>query len=317
MGLFGDLFFRRRRQQEMYAQEVAEAAANGEQPTPTKRSKIFSFLTYVAIIGLFVDVALIILGLTQVIPFSTNLFAAIGIIGVICLSSLLVIPWIKYLAAKNHRVLSIVFLSFIGVCTVLWIVSILLIVILWKGGEGLSDVRTANMLNTIKASLLITVQFSVASSIADSILKFGKKWIVFQVIMYLSLLYVDFYLTSVILCLKISAGGMDIVESFSFISQKWALVTLSIAIAYSFIASSIMNKSRFGFRRRRGLLGNTTIADDIEEEDRKMIADMAGTKKTAQPDAKERLNKLKEMLDQGLITQEEYDEKRKEIIKDL
>lgn len=317
MGFWGDIFFRRNRRREAYEDAAVQAAANGGQAEPPKkRAKILSILTYVAIIGLFVDVALVVLGLFRVIPFSTNLFEAIGIIGVICLSSLLIIPWIRYIANKEHKILSIVFLCFVGVCTILWIVSIVLMVGIFKEGDKMSDKTTADMLNTIKASLLITIQFCVASSITSNILKFGKKWIVFQIIMYVSLIYIDFYFTSLILCMKISAGGFKFVTSLTYVGDKWAYVLLSIAFMYSVIASAIMNRSKYGFRRRRGLFANTTIAEDIDEEDRKMIADMAGTKQ-AEPDAKKRLAELKEMLDQGLITQEEYDAKRKDIIEKL
>lgn len=329
MGFLGDIIDsasrarRRKEQRELDIEYEASQAQGGnhQQEPPKKKAKIFTILSYVAIVGLFIDLALVILGFTHSIPWSARFFAVIGVIGVICLSSLLIIPWIRYLIAKEYKVLSIVFLSFVGVCTVLWILTIILAVVIWEQGGNLSDVTSANILNIIKASILITIQFCVASSVADNILKYKKKWIVFQVIMYLSELYIDFYATSLVLSIDIKAGGFSFIDGFAFLFQKWMWVTLLIAFVYLMLASSIMNKSRLGFRRRRGLLANTTIAEEMDEEDRKYFAGVTGSDaKPAEPkapDTKERLTKLKEMLDQGLITQEEYDEKRKEILKDL
>lgn len=92
-------------------------------------------------------------------------------------------------------------------------------------------------------------------------------------------------------------GVTTAVPVFGAFGVLWTLVALGITIYYFALA--------FG----KGSVGSVTI----EEEP----AAGPGPSPAPAPDASARLEQLRSLYDQRLITQEEYEEKRKEILKEL
>ncbi|MBO4412694.1 MAG: SHOCT domain-containing protein [Clostridia bacterium] len=96
------------------------------------------------------------------------------------------------------------------------------------------------------------------------------------------------------------------------------LTMIGLAIAYIAIALSVIRNlemKRLGYVRRRGRFGRhywepaIPLQAEVEEEKPEPKKENAG--------AEEKLEKIKKLLDSGMITQEEYEEKRKKIIEEI
>ena len=118
--------------------------------------------------------------------------------------------------------------------------------------------------------------------------------------MYASHLYVDFFVTFFICCLTISNNAFEISESISFLGHKAVYVIFILALLYVMISSAVVKR-----------IETKKVAQVAEDHD-KIINQQAPTQT-----AEEKLAKLKEMYDKELITKEEYQAKKAEIIKEL
>ncbi len=282
------------------------ASEENVQAAPKEKGAwIFKLLSYVAIIGIFVDIAVFALALARAIPFTSTLLMWMAIVAVVCVGALQALPWIKYLIKKENKVISIVNLCFVGLQVILWVTSIVIIISIWNGLKaGNTELGNyAGRINFTRVALFITIQCIVASTVMSTIMRYKKKWIPFQIVNYISILYIDFYLSALMFCFTVTADGLGISRGLYIIANTIVLTLFFIALAYVVLSNSILNGGRR--RRRRSLLANTELGG--EEETPK-------AKETTQPSAKERLENLKEMLDQGLITEEEYNEKRADIL---
>ena len=169
---------------------------------------------------------------------------------------------------------------------------------------------TASLITTlrfIKITAIISLQILISSLIANTIIRYKKELIVFQVITYASNLFFYFYVTCFLLCLKIDPQeGLEIAKSINFLFTKFMFVLFLISIAFMSISSKIMKT--IDTRRFKKAVDNynSTKTDQTQ---------------TPAPQLKgpieERLQKLQAMLKNNLITQEEYNKKREEILKDL
>ncbi len=273
---------------------------------PKKKFTIWSFLQTIAILGLFVDVAILVLGIRGAFHFNSNFVLILLIILIVSFSLLMSMPWIKRLEKKNDKIVSIVFLSVLIVFAILWIAATIVAVnLVKKVGEGLDAGKLANSLNFIKFTLIATMQFAIANLITTTILKYRKKLIVLQAIMYASNIYVDVWFTILFLCLKISKNGFSF-NLNPFLFNGVVITILLIAICYTLILNSIVRKTQ---RRKYGysmfdLDGNDEESENLKQKQNSKI----------EPTTEEKLVELKKMLDQNLITQEEYNKKKEDIL---
>lgn len=334
MGFWRDVInAHERRQRRQYEREHPEGEPVLEDPTEgvknAKGAWLFNLVTYIAVLGIFADVAILIVALMKIVPFTSDLLMWLSIIGILCFGSLQSLTWIKYLMNGQNRTISIVNLCFVGINVIMWIISVILGVKAYQmvrdGVENSSGLAAS--MNFIRAALFITIQLSIANSIMNTILRVKKRWIPFQIIMYVSLLYVDFYLSFVILCFNFTKNGFALSDKAGLLISPLMLTLLSIAVIYVLISRAIFNGGRR--RRRRGIFARTGIADAIDEEnDREeerrgvaalsdRVAAEAAAKTAAQETPQKKLAALKEMLDQGLITEEEFKAKKDEILKNM
>lgn len=297
------------------------------------KNSIFRTLYAISLIGIFLSVALIILAVTKTID--GPLFKIAGIVMILCLSCTMIIPWLRIILndrqkAENpgrYNVLRIISYCFIGltaVCCILWIAAVFVSGNLTTAVHNDDPAKFAACLRFFKFAIIITIQVAIITLIATTILRLGKKYIILQTIAYLSGIFLDICLIIVFASIGITSGGDFKVDDSLFIFTYKAM-WVSMIIAGVFLAISVGMLSsirwrkrgyRYGYGRRPARLD--TIDDMIEategpEEHAPDIQPVVNSAKSV-PD---KLADLKLMLDNGLITEEEYARKRQQIIDEM
>lgn len=269
-----------------------------------KKNKIYKILSSVAITGIFVIAAIFVCAITGVLKLNPFLIDVLGVLAILDFAFLFAMPWAKRLEEKTYKIASIVFLVFIGVCAILFIISLLLIVRTVRTGNDMSQ----NLLTLIRVSLIIATQLLVSSTIAYTFLKYRKTMIAFQVVTYLSNLFVDFWFCCLFIGLFMNGGSIDFnpdISKFLFTKVMWTLIVL--ALVYVAISNSVMKN--IDKRKLQNMADENAYTTSRAEN--------PNVKTKGEQSLDEKLTKLKFLLDRNLITQEEYDEKKKEILKDL
>ena len=110
MGFWGDVYdtvsrSRRRKEERGESEPIFDDPTAGVEKM--KGGWIFKVLTYVAIIGLFVDIAIVVAVFINR-SLTSNILMWIAIIAVICIGCLQSLTWIKLLILKKNKALSII-----------------------------------------------------------------------------------------------------------------------------------------------------------------------------------------------------------------
>lgn len=285
-----------------------------------KKFNLYKFLNSTSIVTTFLAATVIVLVITRALPFDPALIDLVSAVIIACVACLMCLPWAKHLEKQELKVYAIVFLSFIGACSIFWILSVVLAVNMFQGafnGANIGDyVKT---LRFIQLSVLITAQLITSNFVAINILRFKKRYLPWQIIAYISFVFIDFYISYFISCLFPSQEtGIGISPNAELLISKAMITIIVLAIAYVIIALSVIRNlemRRLGYVRRRGRFGRyywepaIPLQAEVEEEKPEPKKENAG--------AEEKLEKIKKLLDSGMITQEEYEEKRKKIIEDI
>lgn len=274
---------------------------------------LYGIIQTISIVGLFLAVGLIVLATTGTLHMGTGLIQFVGIIAVICLCGLMSLVWARNLERGKQKIVSIVFLSIIGAVCLLWIIAICVVMGLIRKGDAATDKELVNSLRFIKIVLIISVQFICGTTIGAVITRYGKSMLVFQVIMYLSNIVVDVYVSCWLFLFKINNGEVAFATDsklFAILTSNGMITIAVLAIVYVSLSNSIIK--RVELKRQKYQIEN--YGDKI---DKKEIEEQTQTNTQPVKDNKQKLVELKSMLDDGLITQEEYDEKRKKLLEDM
>ncbi len=307
-------------------------------PSPNKKGKWTRILSSGGVVGLFASVGLIVLAVTSPLSFSPGVLCAVAVIACLCIGCALATPWVNYLETKQHVKLSWIFLGFVIGCTLLWVVSCFVVLAMYnriKANGGMESI--VGLMWFIRIALVITFQFITSTFIASNIIKYGKKMIAFQVIAYISNLFVDVYFTMAAFALNFNLAKKTITFNTSIaeaLISPTMLTLIALALAYVLLSNSIIkringettgsyNRNNRRNRGSRSTLGGMLMDSVVEN----LAADaelgqQATQPKTAPKEKKtnnvaDKLTQLKEMYDQQLITKEEYEQKRADILKDL
>lgn len=280
--------------------------------TDLKRKKIFTVIQTVSILCLFATVALLILGWTNNF-LTAELTLTLSIFIVTSLAAVLCMPWISKLKEPKQKILAIVLLSLIGLSAILWIISSIFIYLLYKNGDSYSAQTTAVFLNFIRACMIISFQAIEANMISLAILRYKNRHLALQIVMYLSYLYVDFWISVVIGGINFSASNVTFSPILPALFSTGAIVTLLIAIVYIVLASSIINSidAKKNGGKHSAPLTESVLESLSENETENNIE----TKK--EESSEEKLTKLKELFDKKLITEEEYNQKKSKILEEI
>lgn len=287
-----------------------------------KKFNLYKFLSNASIVTTFLAATVIVLFVTRALPFNAVLIDLVSAVIIACIGCLMALPWAKHLEKKELKVYATIFLCFIGVCVILWMIGVILAVNMVKVAIA-EDVNIGEFTKTlyfIKYSVLITAQLITSNFIAINILRFKKRYLPWQIITYISFAFIDFYASYFIFCLSPSLEtGIAVSPKAELLISKAMITMIALAIAYIAIALSVIRNlemKRLGYVRRRGRFGRyywepavplqTEVEPEVKEEPKK---EPAG--------AEEKLEKIKKLLDSGMITQEEYEEKRKKIIEEI
>ena len=296
-----------------------------------KPSRIYQVLSTASIVGLFFTIGLLVTGIMQgFLTATTSLVLAIfTIVFAGCIMSLV---WINNIENKKYFKTSIVFLAFTILCCILWIIAAIAIYIMYTKAKVEETYTPIGLLNFVKIAFIISIQFVVSNIIARNIIKYKKSYIAFQIIMYISALFVDFYASMFSIAISFTASdGVFLNKSItSFLFSGGMVTVFLLFVVYIAIANSVLNtiqtKRNGGStnrtrRGRRSLIGrlmdNVEYGEFDEAVSPKVDEPAVVEEKKEQNSAQDRLTKLKELYDAKLITEEEYNSKRAEILEEM
>ena len=287
-----------------------------------KDGKLYNMIRLIAITVILIAVVLVILeipifGILKLGTTANGIIFSIGVVGV---GGFVALPWVRVFEAfkdKRYKITAIVFLAVVGVCVILWIVCVWLIIgLVEKGISGASDEMIKDLLSSLKvirAAIIVSLQFIVASYIAKNIIKYNKTLLPYQVLAGASQIYIDFYMCLLLTAVTITTEGVELSSTAVFLTNMWVHALLAIFIVIAIFPNMV-------FRRvdKRRLLEARSAANNgavDAKPDNKATETVPDNADGASVD--EKLNKIKELLDKGLITQEEYDKKREDILNSI
>ena len=277
---------------------------------PEPQTRIYKTINNIGVFGSFIAITLFVLGLFKIFPMTSFVFGITSTIALTSIGCLMLMPWLRTYEKGINKKLSIIFMCLIAICTILWLVCVYMGIGLFNTSKVDSVDKTTLLrtLNFVKITLIISLQFLLSSLIANTVIKYGKNIITLQVITYLSNLFFDLYVTGFLLCIKISpTEGLEISNSISILANKIVSVFFFISIIYMILSSKILKS--VDERRVKFAIEENYNFDGSKKD----IANQTSEIQTPE----NRLENLQIMLDKNLITKEEFEEKRKEIIKDL
>lgn len=275
------------------------------------KEKLYKSIQTIAIVGLLGAVSLLVLGIGDIIPFSSGLLVLIGVIATICGCCLLACPWIRRLENNDLKILCFVFLGLIAVVCILWVICIFQIQRIYKisNDETISDeVADKTMLGILKffkASAIISIQFVTASTIASTLAKYRKSYLPIQVIMYASHIFVDFYVTFFMCCITTVNGDLKINDNISILWSKFMVILFVLALLYVIITNAVLK--RIEGKRITNLTEDVAMGQAYTQS----------SPESKTESAEDKLLSLKTLYEKELITKEEYEAKRSEIIKKM
>ena len=210
-----------------------------------KQSKLYKIITSISIFGIFAACAIIVFAITGYIKMSSFIFGVIASIFIVCAGCLLILPWVRSYDKYKFKKTAIIFMIAIGICVLLWLVCLFIGIDIYNKSKAISEIDSGYllmMLNIVKYTLIISIQILVASFIAQTIIKYQKSMIAFQVITYASYLFSDFYITFLLSCLKLSSAGFEISQNISFLLNKLVLTILALSVIFAAISNGIIKR---------------------------------------------------------------------------
>ena len=272
---------------------------------------LFKLLQNITLIGLILVIGLITLFATGALPRTMGAIEFTTMVGLALFGILLILPWANYYNQNRYKILSLVFLIATGICILLWEISTLVVFGALRKASG-----STGILHLVRITLFLSMQVIIASSICNCVIKFYKKYIPFQVVIYLSLAYVDFYLSTLLFGVTIGSGEIGFsstVKDLLFFNPIVRALMI-LAVAYLIAFFSIITNSRKRRVRNAILAKDRKLSGDIGLID---MDDNEEEPKAKSNDTEAQLEKLKGMFDKGLINQEEYDAKRRAILEKM
>lgn len=306
-----------------------------QEKAPVDGGKLYKIINTCSIVGLFVTVGLVVLMIMGTIKCTSSVVGIVAAIAILCFSCVLALPWIRKIENNEFKVLSYVFLGIVALSCLLWIISDIVIISQYKviKAASLKDELTneestklfnslVGSLNYLKTAVFISIQFSVASFVATGVTKYRKTMLPFQVITYASYLFCDLWISTLLFTIdvkRINASNVgDIDKIFrinenvlKFLTSKAVVTIFIIAIAYVVIANAIIK------RQEQRRLKNAS--EDLAKGNVAVVtsANSQETPVATVETPEEKLAKLKSMYEKELITKEEYETKKNDILKDM
>lgn len=292
----------------------------------TKNQKVYGIIQGIAIACVFVSLGLFVAMIFDVIPYSAGVFALVLIIGIISGSCMTVLPWVRQYSKKEFTILCYVMFGLSAVSCILWIADAIVAVQIADAVKANNTAKYVGQLKFLRTSLILTFQIIVANAVSACVVKYRKSMIPFQVITYLSHLYIDLYGTILLASISINNSGLNLKGANGFLSNKIAIMFAVLALAYVGVSNAIIQ--RMDRRRHRDALAPVTEQEvpadpspvdygNASTEEVFGYSDYTEQKPAAERSVQERLRELDDLFSGNLISAEEYEQKRAEIMKDL
>lgn len=301
------------------------------------KSKLYRTVRTVVILATILTTTLFVLGLIVSDLRHEWLFRLVFSSYAICAGGGMALPWITEFERDRRKIskgeqvapwrkyVVFAFWGLIAICSLLWIISVFLISdsALKIFGEMLEDADKDLDLGTtftmLRVSIIFTLQVAVGSVIVTSTMRYGKKYFGLRIVMYVTALYLDLWLSWFVGGVTV-AGLADRTFTPVSVTGLWVLAILA-AVALLTAGGIFSNQAR----RKEIELFMKGDVEALTEGDVDLIDATAthtwGKQDTppAPPatdakDPEQQLAKIKDLLDKGVITEEEYQAKRKDII---
>lgn len=304
---------------------------------PTKGDgKIFKMTQLAAICMMIIAIALVVLQVFQLFSLGVTANGIVCSLGVIGLGGITALPWVRVfevLDDKRFKITAIAFMAVIGVCVILWIVCVWQIIgiindVIKGDGENILA-QTASSLNVIRVSLIVSMQFLIGSYVTMNIVKYRKTLLLYQGIADAALLYIDFFAILLLTAFTITAeGDVEIGSSASFFVDHWQWLTALFVIAlllFIFPTTVFKRADRKKILQAKAAANSASAPQNAAQQAPAQQAGQATgpapqpfySSASPEPTVEEKLSNLKDLLDKGLITQDEYNAKRAEILNSI
>lgn len=211
------------------------------------KSQFYQIISRAAIIGASVVAIITLLLSTELVHMSSSLFGVMLTLFFVCFACLFALPWIRKIEKNEFKKTSIIFISFAGVCALMWVICTWLGVGLYKRimSNTCTEKYAINTLNFIKGSLIVSIQFMCSSVIGACLTKHKNKLIFLQFISYVSFIYIDVYLTLLLSSIKILQNpglNLNVVKDIDFIFNGFAIAFFVAALLFALLSKVIFNK---------------------------------------------------------------------------
>ena len=277
--------------------------------------KLYRTISSIAITGIFVAIAVLVFALMGFFTLSSFLFGLVFTIAVLCLSLISTLPWVKRIEDGELKKVSMVFLTFIGITAVLWIIAVWMGVTLYNKtvAAAISEKEVMSLLLFMKIVTITSAQLIISSAIGNTVLKFKKTMYPLQVVTYLSYAFVDFYLIYLLTCIQIDPNAsqtISVASGITLLGNRWMITFLILSIIFMGVSTGIIraidNRRMKNFSESlsmNGEVGHFTVVNEEASSPKESVED--------------KLAKLKDLYDKELITKEEYEQKKQDLMKDL
>ena len=280
--------------------------------------KVFKTLTNISLYMSISFASILVLMGIGTIPVSQFMVTILALLLILSICSFIAMPWAKRYGLKNNKKISLSILVATGIFCVLLCISAMLVINIIFAVKDNNELEVASFVKSIKFvkfTFIFTLQFIAGTTIADKYFNFGNNKIPMQVLTALSYISIDTFLTLIVSMMTISSeNGIDFDENITTIVTSkfwWSLVAVSFVIIISFKAymNALNKKSRRTginmyeqFHSENELVKDKPITPPIENDTN---------------DVRKKLEELKYLFDNQLITQEEYERKKADILKNM
>ena len=277
--------------------------------------KLYRTIYTISILGLFAAAGFLVVGIMQGFM-SAGLCLFLAILAIICLCSTLSLYWIRYIEKKMYMKVSIAMLSLLGFAAILWISIAIVVYSMYVQGKAGTIGEPRLRMTFIQVALILSFQIFEALLITSTLIRYKKNYIVFQVIMYVSNLFVDFWFSTLFSCFNFTGTGkLFNLDRAAFLTKPGMITTLVLFIVYVAICNAVLRSLEN--RRTRNLSQDIFEAETINpvggQAPNETESQIGGQPRQTESE-EEKLAKLKTMFEKNLITEEEYNKKRAEII---
>ena len=276
------------------------------------KSKLQKIFSTTAILGAFIVVGVLILMAMGVINSNRALIDFLLIIGILCFGCISCLIVARYLNDKSKRIPVLIVLILTGLTCLLWIIFVFIgqSFIDAIGNNTLTDAGFSGILTYTKITIILTIQTSFANLLVSNLFRLKRDMMVFQGIMYASNAIMDFWLTFVVLGIKVEGG-----HSFEWLFSTFFVTVFIISAVYTIMSNAILRR----YERRRVqedvVYGKETYSDSYKKAKAEQRANDPNSEHINS--IEERIKKLDVLKEKGLITDEEYSARKSKILEEI